>query len=653
MMAMIPAEIWARAGGGEGFGGGGGGGDGDLDIALIIELIYWLVVLCIDYPKIGIPLTLAVIAFFFYGAVFGKNKYQDNVITRGERAGARMSQDEAITLIRKTDELFNANTFLDRVQKAFLKMQSAWCAQDLESIRPYVTDGIAERFSLQFQEQRDAGYRNKMEQLQIDSIAICDAAKGPVFSSVTVCVRARAADFHVSLADGKYVSGKQGVEKFTEYWTFVRRTDAKSLAAGKSGLLEGSCPNCGAAIGVKKTGEKSAIGGSAKCDSCQSLLKSGSLDWVLSEITQATAAGADPTIAAENVAEYQTHDAGFSPELIEDRASVIFWRWAKAERYGNPAALRKVATPKFCDGFTAGLPVQIDATGKRGFMGRCAVGAVDLLGVLPGTEFDRAIVRVEWSGTRLAVKPNSRTTTAIPGGGLSVSILTLVRKCGVQSEPALGLSSSHCPNCGAAQRDDTAEKCDYCASILNDGQTHWVLSDFRNANSAEARALLAELPRKSAAAPAPAAAKEAEPALTPQSVTGMIGWLAQVISEDGVVTPAELALFQKTCAKHHLPTRQSEAILAAARAGSGGALPSPSNPKEARRWLEIVAAVISEHGRIASEDQKLLSLAAKKLGLSDWDASSVARKIHTESLRNARENLRAQKRNRARDKNVA
>ena len=651
IFAVAPALVWARAGGGEGFGGGGGGGDSD--IGWIIEILYWICWLCWHYPKIGFPLLFIFIGFFVFSGFFAKGKYQDNVITRGQRAGSQLDQEQATAIMRDADPAFDAPLFLTRVRNAFMRMQDAWCAHDLESIRPFVSDGIAERFSLQFQEQRDAGYRNKMEHIKIVEAVLSDARTSRVFNSVTVCITASAADYRVSIADGKYVSGKRGVESFTEFWTFVRRGGVTSLK-DKPGLLEGNCPNCGAAVAAKSAdGKAISIGGSAKCAACKSLLHSGALDWVLTEITQATASEVDKYGAEASVQTYQENDPGFCPEHIEDRASVIFWRWAKSQRLGDIAPLRKVATPEFCESSVGDFKAQTDATGRRGFMGRCAVGAVDMLGVLPGkadSEWDRAVVRLEWSGTRLAVKPGTRETSTVPGGGLSVTIATLIRRKGMKSDPGVGLSSSHCPSCGAAQSDDAADACAYCATVLNDGQADWVLSGFHNSNSAEARAVVAELNPNWGKREEPATGGDSSHAstmeLAPTSVTGMIGWLAQVIAEDGVVTDEELRLFQATCENHSIPTRESEAILAGAKSGSGGTIPSPANPREAIRWLQALAETVADHGKLAAEDQQLMKLAAVKLGLSDADVRRIAKLVRSQSLRDAREALRTRKRNR-------
>ncbi len=56
-----------------------------------------------------------------------------------------------------------------------MMIQDAWGQQNLTPIRALISDGIFERFSLQILEQRDLGYRDQMEQIEIRSIMLHEA----------------------------------------------------------------------------------------------------------------------------------------------------------------------------------------------------------------------------------------------------------------------------------------------------------------------------------------------------------------------------------------------------------------------------------------------------------------------------------------------
>src|SRR5712675_3780653 len=70
VVLSLPAEVLARVGGGQSYGGGGshggGGGSGGAIVWVILEIVRLLVYLTIEYPLIGIPLDLLVIAAIVY-----------------------------------------------------------------------------------------------------------------------------------------------------------------------------------------------------------------------------------------------------------------------------------------------------------------------------------------------------------------------------------------------------------------------------------------------------------------------------------------------------------------------------------------------------------------------------------------------------------
>ena len=136
-------------------------------------------------------------------------------------------------------------------------------------------------------------------------------------------------------------------ESFVEIWSFIRRRGVKSTPSGR-GLFEGNCPNCATALELNQVGA---------CTSCKAVLRNGDYDWVLAEITQAsvwrprTLDHAAPTIASYRA----THDAGFTMQHIEDRASVIFWRKVLSDRESCIDPLKKIATAAFCTAYEVAI----------------------------------------------------------------------------------------------------------------------------------------------------------------------------------------------------------------------------------------------------------------------------------------------------------
>src|SRR4051812_34883500 len=80
-VVLFSTEALARVGGGQSYGGGsrGGGGDGGGAGALVYALVRFLIWLTIDYPAIGIPVDIIVIAAVVYW--FTRRTRQDIRVT--------------------------------------------------------------------------------------------------------------------------------------------------------------------------------------------------------------------------------------------------------------------------------------------------------------------------------------------------------------------------------------------------------------------------------------------------------------------------------------------------------------------------------------------------------------------------------------------
>ena len=269
------------------------------------------------------------------------------------------------------DPNFDAQAFYQRVGVAFRKIQAAWCAQNLSTVRPFISDGVHERFSLQVAEQRAEGYRDQMDNIYIHDIDLLELHSDGLFDELSVRIEASAADYRVSLANGKRVSGSTAPERFVEVWTFLRHRGAVTQP-GKAGLIEGNCPNCGAAVELNQA---------ANCTHCKALLRSGQYDWVLSEITQEIEWHGERHGELPGVATLRSRDPEFNAVELEDRASVMFWRKATADRVGKIDPLRKAASEAFCQAYEPLLKPGPD--GRRQSYAECAVGSVCLMGVIP------------------------------------------------------------------------------------------------------------------------------------------------------------------------------------------------------------------------------------------------------------------------------
>jgi tellurite resistance protein len=604
LLILLPAICWARAGGGEGYSGGGGGGGhggggGDGGGGFII---YLLIQLIIYHPLIGIPVLLLVIYLVYQGKQQGVNAYQGSVIRRGSAIIDQQQIDSTLDLIRRHDPAFDESAFGKRVGAAFLKIQQAWMDQNLQSVRAFVSDGVSERFSLQFAEQKELGYRDVMENVSVLQVRIVDVRAAGVFDEVSVRINASAADYRVGLADGKPLGGSRSVEPFVEIWSFLRRRGAVTDLS-KTGLIEGTCPNCGAPIEMNE---------SANCVQCKALLRSGEYDWVLSEITQESEwdrIGSRPIPGLDRL---QQQDPGFDALALEDRASVVFWRRAAADRIGKIDPLRKMASDEFCQAYADGLKAAPDGTGRP--IRDCAVGSVSMLGFLAAgsdSPSERVLVEVRWSG--------QGTSGTIIGRTLFV----LGREPGSQTDSQKSISSAHCPNCGAPESSGGSNACDYCRMTLNDGKHGWILIELAGMSTPRASELLGGLDDDAQSA---AATYAAMGALRSGSDAGLLAWAVKEALADGEIDPTERSVLEGIAAQSGISAEQLNQMIDAAGRGELD-VPEPASRTEAEAWMAAMANIAMADGKLTKEEFDMLRMLGNKFDIGEYDVKMLLKRM--------------------------
>jgi Zn finger protein HypA/HybF involved in hydrogenase expression len=617
---VLPAALaHARAGGGEGFGGGGGFGGGSGGHSggggALLELIIFLI---IQNPEIGIPLLiiLGVGYFFTHRSVAGA--ITNNRIDRGMDAESDLLANQGLLNLQAADPSFDAQAFYQRVTQAFLKMQDAWCAQNLSTVDAFISDGVRERFKLEFLQAQRLGEKDRMSQIQVLSVSLAHATSDHLYDTAVVAIQASAVDQTISASTGKVLSGSDQSEPFEEYWTFLRRRGAKST--NKPGLMEGNCPNCGAALSINQ---------STQCPNCHAMIFSGEFDWVLTEITQASVWRPESETTIAGVDELIKKDENFSLAQLEDTASVMFWRKAATDLSGQINPLKKVCTPAFASLYTGLL--KPDGNGNRTLWGHCAVGALRTLGVIiakaspagtsqgagdgPAAEpMDRALLQIDWSAHRFEIKAD-QTIAQGADAQLFHSLLVLERKPDCQTNIHAGVSSAHCPNCGAPLGDDAADSCPFCGTVLTDGAHGWVLSAMLPMALAPAQNLLSQLSSPAMPNDGP------PPPPTPQMVATapmLVSWAAyQVLSGDAADDKFD-GLLMKLGQDHGLPDQMTRQIILAGHMHSLTA-PKTQSPAEARQWLGMLIQTSLEMEPMTPQTQALFNRIGQALSMGPYD----------------------------------
>lgn len=452
----------ARAGGGEHYNPGGSGrsSSGGDDGGIPIWLIWTLVRLTFEYPVIGIPLW-AIIIFFAWrmkkarpisSAVHHARHRQDM-----RQAPPPLPRSVPLGKIAQNDPGFDPDVLAGRVTQLFLEVQEAWFLRDLRPVRRYLTDATFRRLNTLLTLMQAEGRRGAQVDARVIDLRIVAASASESFESVTYAIQASMRDADVR-ADRTDEQARQEASlapdrPFIEMWTFVRRKGAKSVDTEVWG--QGGCPNCGAPF----TGGETNV-----CEYCKAIVNSGNHDWVLSEITQASEFNPHQ-VNDRALATLRARDPEAAPEILEDRALLLFWKWIEACAFADPAKVRKLATTAAYERVAKSLE---GAPKHRVPLLRTpAVGGADVVSCeLDVDGFDRVHVDVRWSA---AMNSDGKRPMRHE--------LVMTRKTGAQTDRGAGLSTERCGTCNAPLTDSDSTRCDYCGHDLSSAATEWQLLD--------------------------------------------------------------------------------------------------------------------------------------------------------------------------------
>ena len=632
---LVPTDAWGRAGGGGsyssgggggggggGYSGGGGSGGGGADLILL------LIELCIRYPKVGIPVTImCVVGYAIYYSKYGNKSPASSIASAlsGRVHNGRVNAEEHarwVKEIQESDAAFDQAVFRKDFEHAFVEIQQAWQNQDMASVQHFVTDGIFEKFAVQFRAQQLQNYREKLEKIRVRKMQIAEWRSAGMFEVLTVEVAASMADYRVGPETGEWISGSRKVESFVEYWSFIRRRNLQS-ADRRGSLLNGDCPNCGSTIELNQF---------SRCTACDAVLRSGTYDWVLSEITQASewrSHKSQPLVLAEQYR--KNHDPEFSLQHLEDRAAVIFYRKVAAELAGSIDPLRKMATEDFCD------TLRPELTGvNRDLDIDCAVGSVECLGLLAETERHYAVVEVRWN-SRSAKMGEDRKLSKRGGLRMDFSWLVLMRGAAVSRNIETGLESTHCAACGAPESDLDSDACEYCGEVMNTGLHDWVLVEFhRSRTTSEAGEWKRRLQEQTQSLRWPLLTGKPDTTLPAPvfvqdgSASEMcpaegLAWVIRVLAEDAELDDLERGAIRQLASKNRISEELVQQWIDESLQSEPPAVQKPEKAS-AQHWLSEVVGIALADNQIDDAERQMLKQLAVSLGMSWYDVNLVIRK---------------------------
>lgn len=608
------------SGGGSSFGGGGGGdrsGSAGDFFAFVVE-----------HPVAFVLVCAGIFAVFYFGSKMEQHHRYLRTLRRSRVLSTR-STPEWLKLIHQSDPEFNWERFQQRLEKAFRCIQSSWCNQDLKPMRPFVSDGIYERFSLQIDEQRFMGYRDQVEVLEWHPVRIIQVTNEGPFQSMTVHIGAVITDFRID-RDGGHYARSQKPFACSECWTLIRTRECRSNE--KDGLIESQCPNCGASI---------AMNMHIQCEYCQAVLRSGRYDWVLAEITQDPAWESRPT-TIPGLVELVNDDPDFCRQQIEDRCSVAFYRFMATERLQKTDTIVGIVSQQLLQETEASIEVQ-RAHGQ--YHGDCSIGSVDVRGIIQDASPHICLLEVRWNAT-LYARRDGRRPVARRRLAPRSHYFVFIREPNARTRADQVVSSAHCGNCGAPHDYDSRGLCSSCGSVLSQDASAWILDRVYAWNHVDLAKLLNRLEDQqesydarrqffiNAAAPSvPGSSRHAEECMA---------WAVSVMLADGTMDERERQALAVMATKAGLQAGMIDAVIADLEAGTLS-LPQPANTTQAQAWLDDMIAIALADKQISKQEFAVLLAVGQKLGFIAYDVKQQIRQHRAQAYREAREQLRAVK----------
>lgn len=454
LLALVGVAL-ARPGGGDSYSGGGGnggggGGGGDLDIVAIIELVYYLVRLCIEVPWLGFPLVIAIIVWFSWSAIKDRlNKDWDS--------GPPVELKRAVELapIRKLDPDFSHVVFEDF---AFRLVSAA--RRDPDSVAPYVGDAAREELR-----------RRTAQQVIVGAMRVFSVDIGERISV--------AMEIEANLLTGERTAYT------VETWHFGRDASVKSKPPGATRTFP--CPNCGAQWQAAATGTQ-------RCSYCNEIVDNGRFDWIVESITVEHVDERPPTLTTE-VPERGTDLPTYKQQGADDRArkmgvdvGALRKRLDLVYREMNVAWSNNELAPIrgfVSDGLYDYLQYWVDAYKRQGLRNVLAdmhITKTELAKVTRDRWYHAVTLRIWARGKDYVVNATGKRVRGSKRKDRAYSEYWTFIRSAERGDAPVNVEAK-CGNCGAPLAITMAGACAHCGAHVTSGEFDWVLSKIEQDDS--------------------------------------------------------------------------------------------------------------------------------------------------------------------------
>ncbi len=490
MIVLSPDESFARAGGGHSYSGGGssgggggysGGGSSSGDGEGLGMLIYFLIMLAIEVPEVGIPLIVVLVVGYFLYRRHRKKQTTKKSYSSAQPKPSSHAPSQHVTRqieqLQRVDEKFSAPLFLDFAQAVFVQLMMHAGQNRLEKLKAYIIHQERNRLEQNFQ-SRGA---QAVEQVIVGACKILsiqtnrngyDQIKTRIQANYTILLdptsqRSRKTN-HITL----YVD---------ENWTFARKTGVGSKDPEQIATIQ--CPSCGGPL------EDSAA---ETCSYCGSPYEPGKAHWFVQRIDIAQRSQREPDLfmgyaeergtrlptryqpgLRERMAQFQQAHPDFSERDFLEKARYIFQQIQQAWSEQEWELARPFETDYL---FQTHLYWITLMKSKRVYnrLEQIAVGKIELVHLSQDYYYDSITIRIYASMIDYMQHHSGKILAGSTKKSRPFSeYWTYIRRKGV-SETTKAVST--CPNCGAPLQIGMSGKCEYCGSKITTGEFSWVVS---------------------------------------------------------------------------------------------------------------------------------------------------------------------------------
>lgn len=481
LVLAVASLAFARPGGGQSYsggssGGGGGssgGGGGGGDAGVIVDLI----VLCIHYPQIGIPLLVIAVVFFVVKARMqsARTGWQTSSAPqawqppRPQPIRREVAGPAGLDRIRSFDPEFSTVLFEDFAYALYAELQRArGTSANPASLAAFVAPHVLQAL------------RSNPNVVEVKGVVV-----GAMRVVRVLGTNGQSPTVQVQLEiEANYTeTHRNGEGRFwvKDQMVLTRAKTAKSRPPARARTLD--CPNCGAPL--------TALRGT-QCTYCNKDVGGGRFDWNVESLQtlsrelrgpnlvfeHAEERGNElPTVvshgSSERLAAIRQRDPSFDWNAFQHRVNVVFHALQAGWSSRDWSRVRPFVTDNLFQSQWYWIDLYVQAR-ARNVTENARILRIDFANATSDAHYDSITVRVYATSLDYTISDDGR----LLGGSRSrerayTEYWTFVRSARRRGQPK---GDAVCPNCGAPLQVNQSGHCGYCNVKLTAGEFDWVLS---------------------------------------------------------------------------------------------------------------------------------------------------------------------------------